>query len=82
MSERYVFPLRYDENELKRAVDAFAWRALFKEGAARTLVPLGLIALSLVMLGLSGEGEIASLLLALSLFVLFVFFSGGWRRPP
>jgi hypothetical protein len=80
MSERYVFPLRYDENELKRAVDAFAWRALFKEGAARTLVPLGLIALSLVMLGLSGEGEIASLLLALSLFVLVVFFSGGWRR--
>jgi hypothetical protein len=80
MSERYVFPLRYDERELKRAVDAFVWRALFKESAARTLVPLGLIGLSLVMLGLSGEGQIASLLLALSVFVLFVFFSGGWRR--
>ncbi|MFY9657792.1 MAG: hypothetical protein WAK01_14635 [Methylocystis sp.] len=80
MSERYVFPLRYDESEMKRAVDAFVWRALFEENAARTLVPLGLIALSLVMLGVSGEGEIASLLMALTAFVLFVFFSGGWRR--
>jgi hypothetical protein len=80
MSERYTFPLRYEENELKRAVDAFVWRALFKENAARTLLPLGLVALSLAMLGLSGEGEMAALLLALALFVLFVFFAGGWRR--
>jgi len=80
MSERYAFPLRYDEKEMKRAVNAFVWCALFKENAARTLAPLALIALSLVMLGLSGEGEIASLLLALSLFTLFVFFCGGWRR--
>lgn len=80
MSERYVFPLRYDETDMKRAVDAFVWRALFKENAVRTLIPLALIALSLVMLGVSGEGEIAVLLFALVAFVLFVFFSGGWRR--
>jgi len=80
MSERYVFPLRYDEKEMKRAVDAFVWRAVFKENAARTLVPLSLIALSLLMLGLLGDGQIASLLMALAVFVLFVVFAGGWRR--
>jgi len=80
MSERYVFPLRYDEDDMKRAVDAFVWRALFEENAVRTLAPLALIGFSLVMLGVSGEGEIAALLLALAVFVLFVFFSGGWRR--
>ena len=35
MSERYVFPLRYDESDMKRAVDAFVWRALFKEKRRR-----------------------------------------------
>ncbi len=80
MSERYVFPLRYDDKEMKRAVNAFVLHSLFKESAARTFVPLALIWVSVVMLGLSGEGQIASLLLALALFVLFVFVSGGWRR--
>ncbi len=80
MSERFVFPLRYDDLEMKRAVNAFILRALFKESAARTFVPLALIALSIVMLGLSGEGQIASLLLALAIFVLGVWVSGGWRR--
>ena len=80
MSERYVFPLRYDDAEMKRAVNAFVLRSLFKESAARTFIPLALIALSLVMLGVSGEGQIASLLVALVVFVLGVWVSGGWRR--
>ena len=41
MSERYVFPLRYDENDMRRAVEAFVWRALFKENAVHTLRPSG-----------------------------------------
>ena len=80
MSERYVFPLRYDQDEMKRAVNAFVLRSLFKESASRTYLPLALIALSLVMLGLSGESQIASLIGMLAVFVLTVFVSGGWRR--
>ena len=56
MGERFVFPLRYDEGEMNRAVNAFVMRALFKESPVRTFAPLALIALSLpplLVLGVS-----------------------------
>ena len=74
-----MFPLRYDEAEMEAAANAFVLRALFKENPARTLAPLALIGLSIAMLGLAGETQIAALLLVLALFVLCVFVSAGWR---
>jgi hypothetical protein len=79
MFERYAFPLRYDDAEMNAAVNAYVARALFTERPALAFGPLALVGLSLAMLAYAGEGQSASLLFALALFVLGVFVSGGWR---
>lgn len=79
MAERFVFPLRFEENEMREAVNAFTKRALLTEQPLKTLAPAALIFLACIMLALSGEEENAALLLigALALFGSVVY--GGWR---
>jgi hypothetical protein len=79
MIERYVFPLHYDEKLVRSAVKGFVTRALFRENAAQTFVPLALIVLSCAMLFFSGEEEL-SVELFLALFaILAIFVASGWR---
>ena len=79
MTERYVFPLRYDEKLIYSAVRGFVMRALFRENAMRTFVPLALIAFSCTMLYYSREEELGiELFLALSA-ILAIFVASGWR---
>jgi hypothetical protein len=79
MNERYCFPLRYDDAEMKAAIRAFMSRALFKESPTHTFVPLAILALSVGVLVYLGEGDIAAMLAALALFALGSFVSAGWR---
>ncbi|MGD9544101.1 MAG: YcxB family protein [Methylocystis sp.] len=79
MTERYVFLLRYDEKLIRSAVNGFVTRALFRENAARTFVPLALMIFACVMLFFSGEQELGvALFLALSA-ALAIFVASGWR---
>ena len=55
MSERYAFPLRYDENFVRSCVWGFVARALFRENAVLTFAPLALIAFSCAMLFFFGR---------------------------
>jgi hypothetical protein len=79
MSERYAFPLRYDENLVRSSVRGFMTRALFRENAALTFAPLALIAFSCAMLFFSGDEELAMELLLVSLIILAIFIASGWR---
>lgn len=79
MHERFSFPIRFEDADMRSAVDAYVWRALLLDKPLRALLPLGLIALSGAGLAFAGDGEDALLLLAgaAALFAIFVF--GGWR---
>ena len=79
MTERYVFPLRYDEKLVRSAVNGFVTRALFRENAARTFVPLALIIVSCAMLFFSGEEEIGVGLFLALFAILAIFVASGWR---
>jgi hypothetical protein len=79
MTERYLFPVRYDDKIMRSAVNGFVTRALFRENAALTFAPLMLIVFSCIMLFFSGEAELAvELFLALAA-ILAVFVASGWR---
>ena len=79
MTERYVFPLRYNEKLLQSAVSGFVRRALFRENAALTLAPLALIVFSCMMLFLSGEQELGVELFLALFAILAIFVASGWR---
>ncbi|MFO1126261.1 MAG: YcxB family protein [Methylocystis sp.] len=79
MTERYVFPLRYDEKLIRTAVTGFVTRALLRENAARTFIPLALIVLSCAMLFFSGEEEIGVGLFLAVFAILAIFVTSGWR---
>ncbi len=79
MSERYSFPIRFEDAEMRAAVNAFTFRALFLEQPLRTALPLALIAISCAGLAYAGDGEDALLLLTGALALLAIFVYGGWR---
>jgi|APFre7841882630_1041343.scaffolds.fasta_scaffold08441_4 hypothetical protein len=79
MTERYVFPVRYDEKLMRSAVNSFMTRVLFQENPVRTFLPLALIALSCAMLFFSGEQELGVELFIAALVVLVIFVASGWR---
>jgi hypothetical protein len=79
MSERYAFPLRYDENFVRSCAWGFVVRALFRENAALTFAPLALIAFSCTMLFFSGDEELAVELLIGAFLILAIFVASGWR---
>lgn len=79
MTERYAFPLRYDEKLVRSSVQGFMVRALFREKAALTFAPLALIAFSCAMLFVSGDAELAIELFLFSLAVLAILVASGWR---
>jgi hypothetical protein len=79
MAERFVFPLRFEESEMREAVNAFTRRALLAEQPLKTLAPAALILFACVMLALSSEEENAALLLIGALAVLGGGVYGGWR---
>jgi hypothetical protein len=79
MNERFIFPLRYEENLVQASVRGFMIRALFRENAARTFTPLALIAFSCAMLFFSGDEELAIELLVALLVILAIFVASGWR---
>ena len=79
MTERYAFPLRYDEKLIRSAVNGFVTRTLFRENGARTFIPLALIILSCVMLFFSGEEEIGVGLFLAVFAILAIFVASGWR---
>lgn len=79
MSERYAFPLRYDEKLVQSAVRGFVMRALFRENALRSFAPLALLAICCAMLFVSGEQELSIELFLFSLAVLAILVASGWR---
>lgn len=79
MAERFSFPIRYDDADMRAVVDAFAIRALFREKPLGTFLPLALIALSCAGLAYAGDGEDAALLFIGALALLAIFVFGGWR---
>ena len=79
MTERYVFPVRYDETLMRRAVTGFMARALFREQAVKTFAPLGLILLSCMSLYASGDAELAVELFIAGLAILAILVFAGWR---
>lgn len=79
MSERFSFPIRFEDADMRAAVDAFTLRALFREKPLGAVVPLALIALSSAGLAYGGDGEDAFLLLAGALTLLAIFALAGWR---
>jgi hypothetical protein len=79
MTERYVFPLRYDEKLVQAAVTGFVTRALFRENALRTFAPLALILFSCVALFVAGDEETAVELFVALAVILAIFVFSGWR---
>lgn len=79
MAERYVFPVRFDEAVMRRAVTGFVTRALFFDAPLKTFAPLALIAVSCVALYASGEEEIAVELSIAIVAILSIFVFSGWR---
>jgi len=79
MAERFSFPIRYDDADMRAVVDAFVFRALFLEKPLGALVPAALLALSCAGLANSGDSEDALLLLFGALALLAIFVAGGWR---
>ncbi|MGA8171938.1 MAG: YcxB family protein [Methylocystis sp.] len=79
MTERYVFPVRYDDKLMRSAVNGFVTRALFRENAALTFGPLALMIFCCAMLIFEGEEELGvDLFLAMSA-ILAIFVASGWR---
>jgi hypothetical protein len=79
MSERFSFPIRFEDADMRSAVDFFVWRALFLEKPLRTVLPLGLIALSCAGLAFAGDVEDALLLFFGATALLAIFIASGWR---
>lgn len=79
MSERFSFPIRFEDADMHAAVNAFALRALFFEKPIAAALPLALIALSCAGLAYAGDGEDAVLLFFGVLALLAIFVFGGWR---
>jgi hypothetical protein len=79
MTERFVFPVRYDEALMRRAVTGFVTRALFSEQSVKTFLPLGLILLSCAGLYASGETELGVELFVAALALLAILVFAGWR---
>lgn len=79
MSERFVFPIRYDEALMRRAVTGFMTRTLLGEQAIKTILPLGLILLSCVGLYASGDAELGVELFVAMMAILAIFVFAGWR---
>lgn len=79
MTERYVFPVRYDEKLIRTAVTGFVTRALFRETPLKTYLPLALILLSCSALFFSGEQELGVEVFVALMVVLAIFVASGWR---
>ncbi|WP_424361561.1 YcxB family protein [Methylocystis parvus] len=79
MRERFSFPIRYEDADMRAAVNAFVWRALFRDKPLRALLPLALIALSCAGLAVAGDGEDAMMLFIGATALLAIFVAGGWR---
>ena len=79
MTERYVFPVRYEERLMRSAISAFMMKALFHDNPVRTFLPLALIIWSCAMLLFAGEEELGIELFVAAFAVLTVFFASGWR---
>jgi hypothetical protein len=79
MTERFVFPIRYDEALMRRAVTGFMTRTLIGEQAWKTFLPLGLILLSCIGLYVSGDAETGVELFIAASAILGVFVFAGWR---
>jgi hypothetical protein len=79
MTERYAFPVRYDEALMRAAVSSFVTRALFREAPLETFLPLGLLLLSCAGLYASGEQELALELFVALASILAIFVFSGWR---
>lgn len=79
MSERFSFPVRFENADMRAAVNAFTWRTLFHDRPLRTAAPLALIALSAAGLAFLGEGEDAAMLFIGALALLAILVGGGWR---
>ncbi|WP_442754570.1 hypothetical protein ACNHKD_16485 [Methylocystis sp. JAN1] len=79
MRERFSFPIRFEDADVRAAVNAFVWRALFLEKPLRAVLPLALIGLSCAGLALAGDGEDAALLFIGATALLAIFVAGGWR---
>ena len=79
MTERFVFPVRYDEKLIQTAATGFVTRALFRETPLKTYLPLALIFVSCAALAFMGEDETAvEIFLALAI-LLAIFVLSGWR---
>ncbi len=79
MLERYSFPVRFEDADMRAAVNAFTWRALVAEHPWRMGAPLVLIALCCGGLAYIGEGEDAAMLFFGCFILLGLFVAGGWR---
>lgn len=79
MRERFSFPIRFEDAEMRAAVDSFVWRALLLDKPLRSVAPAALIALSCAGLAFSGDGEDALLLFLGAAALLAIFVAGGWR---
>jgi hypothetical protein len=79
VTERYAFPVRYDDALMRAAVTGFMTRALFREAPLKTFLPLGLLCLACAALYASGEGELAVELFVALLAILGIFVFSAWR---
>jgi len=79
MTERFVFPIRYDEALMRRAVTGFMTRSLLGEQAIKTILPLGLIILSCVALYASGDAELGAELFVAATAIPAGLVFAGWR---
>lgn len=79
MRERFSFPIRFEDADMRAAVNAFIWRALFRDKPLRTALPLALIGLSCMGLAFAGDGEDALLFFIGATALLAIFVAGGWR---
>jgi hypothetical protein len=79
MTERYAFPVRYDENLIRTAATGFVTRALLRESPLKTYLPLALILVACVALAVMGDAETGVELLVALLVILGIFVLSGWR---
>ncbi|QGM98144.1 YcxB family protein [Methylocystis parvus] len=79
MRERFSFSIRFDDADMRAAVNAFVWRALFLEKPLGAVLPLALLVLSCVGLAYSGDAEDAALLFFGAAALLAIFVGAGWR---
>lgn len=79
MTDRYVFPLRYDEKLMRSAVTGFVTRALFREAPLKTFLPLAAILVACAGLYFSGDHELAVELFIAAVAILAIFVFSGWR---